>query len=232
MREIDKIFHIADIHIRNLQRHKEYRKVFSNLYKEIRKRKTENSLIVVAGDIAHSKTEMSPELVDMISDFLEKLCSLCDTIVISGNHDANLNNLYRMDVISPIFKNLQLDNLYYHKDSGLYRHGNIDFVVWSVFDKEENYIPAKNVRKAGSKNTLVGLYHGPVNKATTDVGFKIFNNKVKVDMMDGYDMFLLGDIHSKQTLQEYSEEEVIVDEDDLDIYLEKGWEIVEEIDED
>lgn len=197
MREIDKIFHIADIHIRNLKRHKEYKKVFKNLYKEIKKRKTEDSLIVVAGDIVHSKTEMSPELVDMVSEFFKNLTNLCDTIVITGNHDCNLNNLYRMDAISPIIENLNIDNLYYHRNSGVYTHGNIDFVVWSVFDKEENFIKASDVK---TNNKKVGLYHGPVNKATTDVGYEIFNNKVKVSMMNGYDMFLLGDIHSFQYL--------------------------------
>ena len=29
--KIDKIYHIADVHIRNLKRHKEYREVFSQL---------------------------------------------------------------------------------------------------------------------------------------------------------------------------------------------------------
>lgn len=202
MNKVDKIFHIADVHVRNLKRHTEYKEVFKKLYKEIEDRKTDNSLIVVAGDIAHSKTEMSPELVDVISEFFERLANICDTIVITGNHDCNLNNTYRMDVISPIVKNLNCDNLYYYKDSGLYRHGNVDFVVWSVYDKEEDFIQAKNVREAGSENTLVGLYHGPVNNAKTDVGFSIFNNKVNVGMMDGFDMFLLGDIHSFQYLND------------------------------
>ena len=31
---ITKIAHIADIHIRNVKRHKEYKKVFAKLYKD------------------------------------------------------------------------------------------------------------------------------------------------------------------------------------------------------
>ena len=31
---VDKILHIADVHIRNYKRHKEYRQVFRKLYKE------------------------------------------------------------------------------------------------------------------------------------------------------------------------------------------------------
>ena len=34
---IDTIIHIADVHIRNLKRHKEYRQVFRKLYKDWRK---------------------------------------------------------------------------------------------------------------------------------------------------------------------------------------------------
>ena len=33
----EKIMHIADVHIRNYKRHKEYKQVFRKLYKEARK---------------------------------------------------------------------------------------------------------------------------------------------------------------------------------------------------
>lgn len=199
MNKIDKIFHISDIHIRNLKRHTEYKQVFQRLYSEIEQRKTEDSLIVVAGDIAHSKTEMSPELIQMIKEFFLSLSRLCDTIVITGNHDCNLNNTYRLDVLSPIIESMNLQNLFYYKDSGVYTHGNVDFVVWSIFDNEETYIRANDVEGDRKK---IGLYHGPVDSARTDAGFSIFNNKVTVDMMEGYDMFLLGDIHHFQYLND------------------------------
>ena len=32
--KVEKILHVADIHIRNFKRHKEYRQVFRKLYKE------------------------------------------------------------------------------------------------------------------------------------------------------------------------------------------------------
>ena len=35
--KIGKIYHIADVHIRNLKRHKEYEQVFEGLYEEVRK---------------------------------------------------------------------------------------------------------------------------------------------------------------------------------------------------
>ena len=63
---IDKIYHIADVHVRNVKRHKEYKLVFKRLYAYIRKTKTPNSVIYVAGDIVHAKTDMSPELVAVV----------------------------------------------------------------------------------------------------------------------------------------------------------------------
>ena len=61
IKEIDKIYHIADVHVRNVKRHKEYEQVFKRLYKYIQKTYTNNIIIYVAVDIVHAKTDMSPE---------------------------------------------------------------------------------------------------------------------------------------------------------------------------
>ena len=37
--KVDRIYHLSDIHIRNVKRHKEYRSVFKKVYKEIAKNK-------------------------------------------------------------------------------------------------------------------------------------------------------------------------------------------------
>ena len=98
--KIDKIFHISDIHIRTLKRHKEYRQVFQNMFDFIKSHCTENSIAVVTGDIVHSKLDMSPELVQMLVDFFNGFT--IPTIVILGNHDMNLNNMHRVDAVSPV----------------------------------------------------------------------------------------------------------------------------------
>ena len=36
MSRLKKIYHIADIHIRNVKRHNEYRQVFEKMFEEIR----------------------------------------------------------------------------------------------------------------------------------------------------------------------------------------------------
>tara|TARA_Y100000310_G_scaffold212293_1_gene213124 strand:- start:6506 stop:9673 length:3168 start_codon:yes stop_codon:yes gene_type:complete len=194
---VKRIYHISDIQIRNLHRHSEFEDVFNKLY-EIIKKNPEDSVVYIGGDIAHSKTEMSPELVDQLSRLFKNLSDIVPTIIIAGNHDCNLNNTHRLDVLTPIVENLNHPNLYYFKDSGVYNFADITFVVWDVWDTEENYIQAKDVEG----DTKVLLYHGTVDQSATDLGFKL-PSKVKLESMDGYDMVLLGDIHKMQTLQEY-----------------------------
>ena len=70
MNKLKRIYHIADIHIRNLKRHTEYREVFNRLFNDIKVRGTEDSLIYLAGDLAHAKLEMSPEPLNEINYFL------------------------------------------------------------------------------------------------------------------------------------------------------------------
>ena len=194
--KIECIAHIADVHIRNLRRHKEYKQVFRKLYKDLKDNLPANSLIYLAGDIAHAKTEMSPELIEMTSDLFTKLSNIAPTILIAGNHDCNLNNKSRLDALSPIVDSLQLDNFYYLKDNGLYEIADCVFNVMSVFNDPEDYILSKNIK---TDKTKIALYHGSVESATTDVGFKL-PGEVTTDIFTGYDMVLLGDIHKQQYL--------------------------------
>ncbi len=86
--KIDRVFHLADIHIRTLRRHKEYRQVFERTYNSIKSQLTPNSVIYVAGDLVHSKLDLSPECVDLLQDFLRSLADICPTLVIAGKHEC------------------------------------------------------------------------------------------------------------------------------------------------
>ena len=194
-RKLKHIHHLSDIQIRNLKRHKEYQQVFEGLYEEVRKN-PKNAISYIGGDIAHSKTEMSPELVDMLSRLFKDLADICPLVIIAGNHDANLNNLNRMDVLTPIVENLNHPNLHYLKKTGIYTCADTDLIVWDVWDKEKDYIRAKDV--PGDRKKVV-LFHGTVDRSETDLGFKL-PSKVKMSMFKGYDLGLLGDIHKRQFL--------------------------------
>ena len=194
-RKLKYIHHISDIQIRNLKRHREYEEVFNGLYEEVKKN-PDNAVAYIGGDIAHSKTEMSPELIDQLSRLFKNLSDIVPTIIIAGNHDCNLNNLNRLDCLTPIVENLNHPNLHYLKRTGIYTCADTDFIVWDVWDKEKDYIKAKDV--PGDRNKVV-LFHGTVDRSETDLGFKL-PSKVKMSMFKGYDLGLLGDIHKRQHL--------------------------------
>ena len=193
--ELKTIHHCADIHIRNLKRHREYREVFARLYEKL-KEDTENAIIVVGGDVAHAKTEMSPELIDLASDFFINLASIMPTIVVTGNHDTNLNNVHRLDALSPIIKNLNLPNLFYLKRSGVYQIADVSLSVMSIFDDPDLYLRSDKV----DGETKIALYHGTVDKSISDTGYSLTNERVKANIFNGYDITLLGDIHKRQYL--------------------------------
>jgi DNA repair exonuclease SbcCD ATPase subunit len=189
IKNIDKIFHISDIHIRTLKRHSEYRHVFENLFNYIETHSTKNSVAVVTGDIVHSKLDMSPELVQMLVDFFNAFT--LPTIVILGNHDMNLNNMHRIDAVSPVLDVIQNPNIHFIKDNGLFEFGGITWNHMAVDKSPTEYIKA-NKFKAEYK---IALHHGAVNSAKTDIGYEISNEHVTIDMFDGHNITLLGDIH-------------------------------------
>jgi len=193
-RKLKHIHHISDIQIRNLKRHREYEEVFMRLYEKVKENK-DNAVAYIGGDIAHSKTEMSPELVDQLSRLFKNLSDICPTIIIAGNHDCNLNNRSRMDCLSPIVDNLKHPNLHYLKDTGVYKCADVSFVVWDVWDTKKDYIKAKDVEG----DTKIVLFHGTVDRCETDLGFRLPSD-VKITQFKGYDMGLLGDIHKRQHL--------------------------------
>jgi DNA repair exonuclease SbcCD ATPase subunit/DNA repair exonuclease SbcCD nuclease subunit len=196
MNKLKTIYHIADIHIRNIKRHKEFREVFYAMFDEIKKRGTDDAIIYLAGDIAHAKLEMSPELVSEISWLFTECNKLCPTIVIAGNHDCNMNNSDRMDVLTPIVDALKLPNLTYLRDTQVYGIGGVDFAVFSIFDNKDNWPKANTL----FGNKKIALFHGPVDNSTTDVGYVVSSRHFTTDIFDGYDLALLGDIHKRQEM--------------------------------
>ena len=143
-RKLKHIHHISDIQIRNLKRHTEYEEVFERTYEAVRKNK-DNAVAYIGGDIAHSKTDMSPELVDQLSRLFKNLSDIVPTIIIAGNHDCNLNNRSRLDVLTPIVENLNHPNLHYLKDTGVYKCADVSFVVWDCWTDEKDFITSGQV---------------------------------------------------------------------------------------
>ena len=133
-----KIFHIADIHIPNeTNRHEEFRLVFSNLYQIIKSKKTQDSLIVICGDIINKSNKISPECINLVKNFFYQLSNICYTIIISGNHDDNIRgNDLKIDSITSIINDLNNPNLFYFRDTGLYINSSTDGQLDLVADTE------------------------------------------------------------------------------------------------
>ena len=202
IKQVDKIFHIADIHIRNHIRHKEYEQVFQNLEKYINNNRTENSIIYVAGDLVHSKADMSPELVRMLSRFLTGLADLCPTLVILGNHDLNLQNINRLNSVEPVIDLIKSNPFYSNRlfllsENGYYTFAQIGFSLMEVSTLPAEFKPATGL----STEIKIALHHGAINAAVTDLQVKIQNAEVPLSIFNGYDLVLLGDIHKRQVLQ-------------------------------
>ena len=188
-----KIAHISDTHIRNLKYHYEYKIIFSQLYETLKNEKVD--YIVHCGDIAHTKTQISPEFVEMASDFFYNLSQIAPTYIILGNHDGNLKNSFRQDAITPIINALDNDNLHLLKASGETEIGNgICLNVLSVFD-EDNWIDPTN-----DENINIALYHGAILSSKTDTGYSMSHGDHDSSIFSKFDYAMLGDIHQRQHL--------------------------------
>ena len=183
-----KIAHIADTHIRNYKYHREYRAIFDQIYDRLKKEKVD--YIVHCGDLAHTKTQLSPEYFDLATSFLKNLADIAPTYIILGNHDGNLKNEHRQDAITPIANALRHPNLNLLKNAGeTVVEGNIAFNVLSVFD-EENW-----VKPSSDKRINIALYHGSVSGVKTDTGWVMTHGDHPIEVFEGHDYVLLGDIH-------------------------------------
>ena len=189
-----KIAHLADTHIKNLKYHGDYRACFEQMYKILREQEVD--YIVHCGDIAHTKTQISPEFVEMASHFFSNLADIAETFVILGNHDGNLKNKSRQDAITPIIQALDHAGLRLLKNSGEIGllHGNIVLNVLSVFDRD-NWVEPSDPDKIN-----IALYHGSISNCQTDAGWTMEHGEDNIAIFEEFDFAMLGDIHKRQFL--------------------------------
>jgi DNA repair exonuclease SbcCD ATPase subunit/DNA repair exonuclease SbcCD nuclease subunit len=196
--KIERIFHISDIHIRLYNRQKEYQDVFQKLYDYIKQNSSTNrEIIIITGDLLHSKNNLSPESILITQNFLINLAALCPTFLIAGNHDAMLTNQQREDSITAIVQNIRIPNFFYLRNSGVYLAANVAIAVCSILDNQ--WIRAESFQPPARIQHKIALYHGGVGIVDTGVGYRLRGEKLVSDF-DGYDFTLLGDIHKYQWL--------------------------------
>ncbi len=187
--------HISDTHIRNLKYHEEYRIVFKQIYDKLQQDCPD--YIIHTGDMAHTKTQLSPEYFELTSDFLKNLADIAPTYIILGNHDGNLKNENRQDAITPIIDALQHPNLHLLKDSGETQlTDSICLNVLSVFDRD-NWVPPSDKSMVN-----IALYHGAIMGCQVSDGWALENGEDDVNVFKDFDFAMLGDIHKTQHLDE------------------------------
>ena len=183
-----KFAHIADTHIRNLKYHDEYKQVFDQMYEALREEKVD--CIIHCGDIAHTKTQISPEFVDMTAKFFRSLADIAPTYIILGNHDGNLKNENRQDALTPIVDALEIPDLHLLKSSGeTILDDSFALNVLSVFD-EDGWVKPTDLDRIN-----IALYHGSVRGVKTDTGWVMEHGDHDINIFEDFDYAFLGDIH-------------------------------------
>ena len=177
------ILQIADIHIRLNKRHDEYKEVFAELYAEIEKTPP-TTLVALVGDVFHSKSDLSPECIQVATDLFKAIADRRPLILVAGNHDATLSNKSRLDSLTPLVDSLNHPNLFYLKTTGLYGFGNILWNNMCVFDAPEKYIAGNAIPDIyrNQYEHVIAMFHGAVDKASLETGYAISNPAIMPQM--------------------------------------------------
>ena len=191
------IAHLSDIHIRKTRRHEEYKIVLENLVASLESLPIDR--IVIAGDLLHNKTDLSPEAVQLASDYLDRLSDIVPVDLILGNHDCVINQHNRLDSLTPIVSLLKSKGkpITLYEESGLYDVN--DELVYGIFAQQDtkHQWPINFDKKQGKK--YVALYHGAIDGSHTSASHRIESETDK-SVFRNYDFGMLGDIHSRQPM--------------------------------
>ena len=206
---IKKIFHIADLHIPNTEDNRPYmemiKQALAELLKETKKLENGEFRIVIVGDVFHNKIKTTNEAKKIFHETLNYLNAIGKTIIIAGNHDMLENNHDRIDSISPTFdiKDVYPNITYADKaldyKSGYIKDENVIWALYSMFDKfaKPNI---DGLREQYPDCKIIGLYHGDIVGAVTDVG-RMSENGIDTDVFKECDCVLAGHIHRQQEIK-------------------------------
>ena len=190
---IKTLVHFSDLHIRLYKDHDLYRSILETAIEQWKELSPDR--IIFTGDLVHSKNQLTPELIEIVSWLLKECSYVAKTIIISGNHDGLINNLDRLDSLTPIIESLNNPNIIYYKNRGVYEDENVS---WCVYSQYQGNIPPDIIEAKGIK---IGLFHGPIQGLKTDLGFEFGEEAYDIKKFDGLESVLCGDIHKRDEFQ-------------------------------
>lgn len=218
---IKTIIHISDIHIRTMMLHDLYTAQFEEFLKDSKEKiseyKKDEVRFVITGDIFHQKINISNEQILLSSWFFTEITKLGKLIIIPGNHDFLENNTQRVDSITPIVELLNNPDITYYKNGGVYEDENINWVVYSLYQSNQ-----RPEFEPEDEKTYIGLFHGPIQGMSTDLGFTFEDAYDKLNF-NGCNIVLCGDIHKRNVLT--LDKEIEVEESQINYFLNNGWKI-------
>lgn len=180
-----QIAHIADIHIGHPGRESEYTDVFERMAAAI----PPEALVLIAGDIFDHKVRYSGDDVNLFNHLMNLLRNH-QVVIIPGNHDSNLNDFAKMDLITPVVRDRP--NIHYWKHSGKYEIAGLKFYHVSVFGLET----AEEIEQTLQSDEIL-LYHGMVDGAVFGK-HTASGQRITRAIMDKARATLLGDVHQMQ----------------------------------
>lgn len=203
---VTHIIHVADIHIPNNEKERPFSEMLKEFVKEVSavvsKYGSDSVRVVISGDIFDQKIKTTNEAKTMFHTLLNDLNGIVKTYIIAGNHDMLENNKDRMDSLNPTFEIdgvynnvVYLDKVLNYK-SGYVDDDNIRFVLYSMHD---SFAKPSGFDLMCEDKKIVGLYHGEVKGAKTDLG-RESENGINLDFFNGCDCVMAGHIHKHQEI--------------------------------
>lgn len=208
---IKHVIHLADIHIPNLEDKRPYSEMLkvamAHIYQHIKTLgcTKEEIRIVLAGDLYHNKIKTSNEAKAMFHEMLNFLNAMGTVILFAGNHDLLEGNRDREDSISPTFKIANVyPNVKYLDRTLEYKSGYVvdDGVIWVLYSIHDKFRKPdiEGLRTKYPDYKFIGLYHGEINGAVTDVGHTM-EGGISTDDFSVCDCVMAGHIHKHQEIK-------------------------------
>jgi len=180
---IHRLYHISDLHIRCDKRHNEYKEVFNKFLNEIT---SENSAVVITGDLLNTKNRITSLEVILAREFLFEISRKCPLIIIPGINDKYEN-------IKAIISNggSCIKNINHLTEKGSYVLNNINFTYFTDNIKHD-------FKDVPENEYNIGLYHGIVEKCDLYNGKHASSKEMLISTFKEFDYTLLGGVHKTQ----------------------------------